>query len=74
MKLVVTPTFYTEQNGPADFELLVVDQNVEVAGVDACVGRLHVGNQQLSIVHRAPRVWLELVGHRVLSGKESGPQ
>lgn len=66
----LTPTFYVEQNGSPDFELLVVDQNVELAGVDARVGRLHRGDQQLPTVHGAPRVWLELVGHGVLSGEE----
>lgn len=54
------PTFYMEQNGSADFELLVVDQNVELAGVDACVSLLHSGDQQVSIVplKRAPCLWL----------------
>lgn len=61
-------TFYVEQNGSADFELLVVDQNVELAGVDARVGRLHRGDQQPPVVHGAPRVRLELVGRGVLSG------
>lgn len=49
------PTFYMEQKGSADFELLVVDQNIELAGVDACVRLLDGGDQQLSI---APCVWL----------------
>lgn len=66
-------TFYVDQNGSADFELLVVDQNVELAGVDARVGRLHRGDQQPPVVHGAPRVRLELVGRGVLSGgKKSG--
>lgn len=64
------PTFYVEQDGSADFELLVVDQNVELAGVDARVGRLHRRDQQPPVVHGAPRVRLELVGRRVLSGEE----
>lgn len=54
------PTFYVEQNGSADFELLVLDQNVEPAGVGACVRQLHGGDQQVSVVQvkRAPCVWL----------------
>lgn len=60
MKTVIKLTFYMEQNCSADFELLLVDQNVELAGVDACVRLLHGGDQQFAIVpvKRAPCVWL----------------
>lgn len=43
-------TFYMEQDGSADFELLVVDQDVELAGVHACVSLFHSGDQQVSVV------------------------
>lgn len=34
-----------EQDGSADFVRLVVDLNVELAGVQACVCLLHAGDQ-----------------------------
>lgn len=58
----VTPTFHVDLNDPADFELLVVDQDVELAGVDAGVRALHGRDQQL------PSVRLEPGGDGVLPG------
>lgn len=69
-------TFYMEQQGSADFELLVVDHNVELAGVDACVRLLDFGDQQASVVplDRAPPARLKPVGRRILPGKKAGRQ
>lgn len=44
------PTIYMEQQGSADFELLVVDHNAELAGVDACVSLLDGGDHQAYVV------------------------
>lgn len=66
------PTFYVQHNGSADVELLLVDHDAELAGVDAGVGRLHGGDQQVSVEEGAPCVRLELGGHGVLRGNKSG--
>lgn len=62
-----------EQDGSADFVLLVVDHNSELTGVEPCMRLLHCGNQQFTIfpVGRAPSVWLTLNGPGVLSGRNT---
>lgn len=42
--VVTSPTFYMDHDGSADFVLLVVDEHSELAGVDTCMGSLHVRN------------------------------
>lgn len=45
MMSVIAPTLHMEQDGSADFVLLVVDQNSQLAGVDTCMGWVHIRDQ-----------------------------